>query len=70
MKEKFTLDGTIRTVTLSSSSEEIEKNVKEYGVLLNDEEMLTIIQDVGFVAKEVHYHCYELCFKPIPEMWL
>ena len=25
-------------------------------MLLNDEEMLTRIQDVGFVAKEVHYH--------------
>ena len=26
-------------------------------MLLNDEEMPTRIQDVGFVAKEVHYHC-------------
>ena len=41
---------------IKASTEEIERNIKKYAQWLQDWEILKRIQNVDFVAKEIHYH--------------
>ena len=47
--------GTRRHLS-SVQTNEFENNIKMYAHLLEDEEMLLNIRNIGFVEKEVHYH--------------
>ena len=46
----------IRRYLSSASTTDLEQNIIRYATLINDEHMLLRIRDIGFVAKEVHYH--------------
>ena len=54
-RKTFHANGELRTLT-SSSSEEVETNVKKYAAWLKDDIMLARIQAVKFSVKEVPYH--------------
>ena len=53
--DSFMLKGTRRHLS-SAQTNEFENNIKMYAHLLEDEEMLLNIRNIGFVEKEVHYH--------------